>query len=214
MMNLAKEQTDDKMEAEVATLQPGLRLQRETRKIVGAFNIEHNGVFIAGFQIEVALNRRDVLGLPAVKETGGRIPRNEEHHINPDGTACLYLPEALALQYSRPLGIGDFLDGPVRNFFLSQIALDSGMPFPFGEWEHGPDGFRQMLTELLGFDDFQTCVTVLELLGKKVCKGHWNCPCGSHLKLRDCHGERIRGLRQRLSLKQRRFLLARACEAT
>lgn len=209
-MILAREQSDGELEAELARAQPGLRLHRETRKVVGVYNLEHDGVFVGGFQIELDLDRRDVVGLPAVKETGGRIPRDEQHHINGDGTACVYLPEALAIQLSEPLGIGDFLNGPVRSFFLSQLAVESGMPFPFGEWEHGADGFKQMLAELLGFNGVRTCIAVLEVLGKEVCKGHWACPCDSGRKLRDCHREQIFGLRQRLSFAQRRFLLKRA----
>jgi hypothetical protein len=148
-----------------------------------------------------------------VKEVGGRIPRVPERHINShDGSACLYLPEDLAVRCSEPFDILGFLNGPVRTFFLGQASFEVGVRFPLGEWDHGVAGLKQMLTDLLGFDNAETCIRVLELLSGKVVKGHWPCPCGSRRPLRACHQDLVRGLRERLPRQTWRFLLTRARE--
>lgn len=189
---------------------PSLHLADGGRVIRGTLNVEHDGTFLAGFQIEVLLDDRDVVGLPKVKEVGGRIPRTPDRHISTDGSACLYLPEDLAVRCSDPFDILGFLRGPVRTFFLGQAGVELGVPFPLGEWGHGPEGMKQLLTELLGFDDIQACIKALDLLSGKVVKGHWSCPCGSNRRLRECHEPQVRSAHRRLTRSTSRFLAARA----
>jgi hypothetical protein len=212
MPSLWRGESDAEIAAALEAAHPSLRLVviDGRRVVTGAFNVEHEGQFLAGFQVEVMLDVTDELGLPTVKEVAGRIPRVPERHVNKDGSACLYLPEELVVRYPEPFGIVAFLDGPVRNFFLGQAGVELGVPFPLGEWGHGADGMTQMLSELLGFDDVHTSIAVLELLSRKVIKGHWPCPCGSRQVLRKCHHELVQRLRHRLPLHTRRFLLARA----
>lgn len=213
MLNLWAGETDEQIEAALATAYPSLRLVvvNGQRVIKGAFNVEHEGRFLAGFQIEILLDEQDVLGLPAVREVGGRIPRVPERHINAsDGSACLYLPEDLAVRCPRPFDILGFLNGPVRTYFLGQAGVELGAPFPIGEWGHGEDGLKQMLAGMFGVSDVGVCLAFLELLGGKVIKGHWQCPCGSHRALRACHEDLVRRLRHQLPLRTRRFLLTRA----
>jgi hypothetical protein len=213
MPNLWLGETDDEIRAALRARYPSLRLfeSEGTRAIKGVFNVEHEGQFLGGFQIEILLDDRDELGLPSLREVGGRIPRIPERHINDRaGTACLYLPEELLVNARDAYGIVGFLDGPVRNFFLGQVGVELGMPFPLGEWAHGADGAREMLTQLLGIDDINACMAFLHLVSRKVIKRHWPCACGSGRPIRDCHDRVVMRLRQ-LPLATRRFLLERAC---
>lgn len=215
MLNLWAGETDEQIAAALATTYPSLRLVvvNGHRVITGAFNVEHEGRFLAGFQIEILLDEKDVLGLPAVREVGGRIPRVPERHVNlSDGSACLYLPEDLAVRCSRPFDIRGFLNGPVRTYFLGQAGVELGAPFPIGEWGHGDDGLKQMLAGMFGVSDVAVCLALLELLSGKVIKGHWQCRCGSRRALRACHEQLVRRLRHQIPLRTRRFLLTRAHE--
>jgi hypothetical protein len=210
MPNLWRGEPDSEIATALAQHYPTLQLTvRESRRVIrGVLNVEHDGHFLGGFQIEVLLDERDVLGLPKVKEVGGRVPRALDRHVNvTDGVACLYLPEDLVVRRKEPFDIISFLEGPVRNFFLGQLGFENGTPFPLGEWGHGPLGVKQMLAEMFGSGDIHTCVAFLELLSGKVIKGHWACPCGSRRVLRACHGGLVRRLRDELSLPVRRFLL-------
>lgn len=209
MVNLWRPQTPAEMAAALEERYPTLHLRDRgggRQLVAGAFNIEHEGRFLAGFMIEIDLATRDVLGLPVVREVGGRIPRIPERHINDDGTACLYLPEDLVLRHRKPLTLVQFLDGPVRSFFTGQACVAAGMPFPQGEWAHGTEGRHQLVADLLGIDDIKTQDAFLKLLSKKVVKAHWPCPCGSGKCIRRCHRSLIFGIRRRLTLGQRRFL--------
>lgn len=213
MPSLWKGESDEQIAEALRTHHPTLRLVREAglRIIHGTFNVEHDGVHLGGFQIEVRLDDRDVLALPQVREVGGSIPRVPDRHVNPgDGSACLYLPEELALRRRERFGITEFLQGPVRAFFLGQVGFELGKPFPFGELPHGDDGFRQVLAEQLGVTEITVCFAFLDMLSRKVIKAHWACPCGSWCPLRDCHHGVVSRLRRKLPLSTRRFLRDRA----
>jgi hypothetical protein len=90
------------------------------------------------------------------------------------------------------------LDGPVRNFFLSQIIVESGRPWPFDQWAHGKKGLLQAYGELLGVTEERQITTYLDYLASKKARGHWPCPCGSTKRLRDCHAKHFAELRERV----------------
>ena len=71
---------------------PTLRVESEAESgtvVSGSFLVEHEGLELDRFAI--AIDFRPLRGgkLPEVRETGGRIPRTEARHVNPDGTACV-----------------------------------------------------------------------------------------------------------------------------
>ena len=54
----------------------------------------------------------------------------------PTGEACPIVPEEWLVGPGRD-SIAKFLNGPVRNFFIGQILVENGHPWPFGERQHG-----------------------------------------------------------------------------
>ena len=93
----------------------------------------------------------------------------------------------------------EYLDGPVRNFFLSQIIFESSGTWRFGQWKHGKDGLLEAYGELLGVTGEVPVRAFLDYLARKnPPKGHWPCPCGSAKRLRDCHSRSVTQLRERI----------------
>jgi hypothetical protein len=64
---------------------------------------------------------------------------------------------------------------------------------------HGADGIRAFYAELLGTGDMNVIRGYLACLAAKKVKGHWECPCGSGKRLRECHGTRVLDLRKKIS---------------
>jgi len=187
-----------KLEAEVQKSYPDLRLvDRNGQPLFrGSFPVRHDGDEIDRFQIEISfpdgINR-----LPAIREVGGRIPRDSDHHVNAGtGDICTDVPELILLR-GQP-SLVEYLDGPVRNFFLSQIIVASGKSWPFGQWDHGKKGLLQAYGELLGVSEERQILAYLDYVASKKAKGHWPCPCGSMKRLRDCHAKQIAELRERI----------------
>lgn len=188
----------ESVETELQKHYPDLRLVVKTEQpmFCGSFPICHDGGEIDRFQIEISfpdgLNK-----LPSVREVGGRIPRDSDHHVNAGtGDICTDVPELILLR-GQP-SLVEYLNGPVRNFFLSQIIVESGKPWPFGQWPHGKKGLLQAYGELLGVTEERQIRTYLDYLASKKVKGHWACPCGSTKWLRDCHAKQFADLRERI----------------
>jgi hypothetical protein len=161
----------------------------------GSFPIMFEGQEFDRYVIEMKLLQDYPKSLPVVWEIGGRIPRTADFHVNPaDGTACILLPDERWRIWPSGSTLLQFLDGPVRNFFLSQSLVRLGESWPFGQWDHGAKGIREYYSELLKTDDVRVIIGFLEMLTRKKIKGHWPCPCRRGTRVRECHREFINDL--------------------
>ena len=165
----------------------------------GSFPVSHNGQVLDRFQIQIKFPLNYPKSLPTVRETAGRIPRILDRHVIPsNGNACLFVEEEWLLEVGREPRFLTFLDGPVRNFFLGQSLVETGQPWPFGERSHGRKGVVETYGEWFGTQDESMVIRYLECLSREGLKGHWDCPCGSGKRIRQCHFEKIRALRPRI----------------
>jgi len=132
-----------------------------------------------------------------VFETAHRIPRDADRHVNPDGSLCLGVEEALRIQ-CVDLRLPTLLDGPIRAFLLGTLEVERGRPWPYGAWSHGDEGIRQFYAEHLQVADAATLKRLLDSLRHMQPKLQKPCPCSSGKTLRDCHSQQIQQLRERV----------------
>lgn len=150
------------------------------------------------YQVSIELPPDYPESLPIVREVGGRIPWKPEFHVNADGVACVLLPDDRWRCFPEGAPFAQFLDGPVRDFFLGQSLVALGEDWPFGQWRHGAEGVYEYYRWLLQTDDADTVLRHLRVLAKLGLKGHWECPCGSGEKIRRCCRARIADLRGKI----------------
>jgi hypothetical protein len=174
----------------------------------GSFPVVGGTDILDRFLIEVEFPRDYPASIPILRETGGRIPWHESRHTNRDGAACPIVPEEWLIRQDRD-SILAFLDGPVKNFFLGQILVEAGKPWPFGERSHGNAGLVESYGELVGTTDPVAVRRYLDCLSKETVKGHWDCPCGSKKHLRNCHLDKVKALRKKIAPSIARSALAR-----
>ncbi len=150
------------------------------------------------FNIEIEFLSDYPSSLPVVKEVGGRIPTIPDRHINPaDSSACVCIPDEWCLQ--RPdKSFSTFLKGPVYNFFLSQKYFETHGTWPFGERRHGNEGLLDFYKEQFSTEEAYVIKDYLQCLSQKTIKGHWDCPCGSKKRIRDCHKEALYILKNKI----------------
>lgn len=126
--------------------------------------------------------------LPAVTETGNRIPRNGEHHVNPDGTLCLGAPLRLLWQLSLKPTLSGFAEKClVPYLYAISCKLKFGGDLPFNELQHGTPGELRDYADLFGLNEPEQARAALRLLMMK--KRHANkypCPCGCGRRLGKC----------------------------
>ncbi|MBU4311199.1 MAG: hypothetical protein KJ706_00555 [Candidatus Omnitrophica bacterium] len=90
----------------------------------------------------------------------------------------------------------DFIQGPMRDYFLGQLAVEAGQPWPFGQRAHGKDGAFEFYEEFLGVKGKEVVLNYLKCLAYKTLKGRQWCSCGSGRRLRDCHMTELSQLRK------------------
>jgi hypothetical protein len=154
---------------------------------------------IAAYDIELEFPVNYPDADPIVRETGGVIPKDADHHFYETGFACLFLPEA-RWQYCRPHPtISEFINGPVKAFFAWQAHLMlTGKKPPSGEWRHGIAAILDFYFEQLQTKDVRVVRTFLEQMTAKKIKSHWRCYCGTGQLLRQCHFARVQFLKDRI----------------
>ncbi len=122
-----------------------------------------------------------------------------DRHILSDGQACLEVGPEIRRRWPKGSSITDFIEKLVNPFLAWQVYYDAfGKPPAWGERAHGITGIIDYYAELLGIDEDSNVLGFMELLSRKnQPKGHEPCPCGSCLKLRDCHREELNRAREK-----------------
>lgn len=135
---------------------------------------------------------------PKVYETGKAFPHTPDYHCNDTGDCCICVYETWRAS-ADDTSFGSYLNGPIRNFFLSQHIKNETNDWPFGEWDHGRDGYLDACADRLECDRrFSVVAYNLRLLSQPWPKGHWMCPCGSQKIVRQCCAESLRELAQKV----------------
>ena len=186
--------------AELTMHYPDLRVVIEdgTAYIRGSFPVVDDAEVLDRFIIEIEFPFDYPGSIPVLREVGGRIPWHADRHVNRgNGEACPIVPEEWLIRSDHDSLLA-FLNGPVRNFFLGQILVESGQPWPFGERDHGITGLIEAYGEIVGAFDEVTLRRYLDVLSRNTPRGHFECPCGSGKRLRNCHLEEIKSLHERI----------------
>jgi hypothetical protein len=97
-------------------------------RLRGSYAVRDGGTVLDRYQIEIRFPFDYPMHLPAVEEIGRRLPRIADRHINNDGTACLLVPEEWLIAGDQ--SFKTFLHGPLKNFFLGQLLVEVGKPWP------------------------------------------------------------------------------------
>jgi hypothetical protein len=191
----------EQIKAEVESAYPNLHFCIENGVVFlkGSFPIIYENKILDRYSVEIEFPHDYPDSVQIVREVAGRIPRTVDYHMSTTGEACLFLPDERWQVKPLDATFLDFLNGPVRNFFLGQSLVSLGEPWPFGQWAHGAGGIREYYASLLGTDDFSTIIRYLEYLSKPKAKGHWDCPCGSGKRLRNCHFRQLLDLKGKIS---------------
>lgn len=189
----------DELRSTIAHRYPDLNLSvvEGVGHIQGSFPIVHRGVELDRFQVEILVPPKFPREIPTVYEKHGRIPHDVNWHTFTNGALCVVVPEDWLLD-PRSGSLLDFLDSPLRNFFIGHALAEAGQTRPMGERGHGSTGLLQAYAEMLAVTDTKAIPRYLDACSAKKLKRHWKCPCGSGRRLIECHRIEIEALRSRI----------------
>lgn len=195
----------DEIRSELASGFPSLHLfeqQGVDPEVRGTFELKgEDGSVLDTFLIRIQIPKNYPQELPLVWEVGGRIPCLTDRHIEPDGKACVLLPDERWRAFPLGAPFSAYLREPLHNFFLSQIAFELTGEWPFGEWGHGGQGIVQYYQVMLGTQDLLAIALFLESLSKGKFEPFHPCPCRSGNRLEVCCKKKWLDLRQKVDLQ-------------
>jgi hypothetical protein len=207
----------EKQLAAVRTKYPQLHAANSESKtqIVGTLPVGEGETIIDRFAISIEIPTDYPQSLPIVREIGGRIPNHIDNHIvDSSGICCVMLPDQRWELWPEGSSLVQFIDVPVRNFFLGQALVALGQPWPFSEWSHGEKGHIEYYKTIFGTDDEIAIGKFLVFLYQDRVKGHWLCPCGNGRILRQCHFQTLLNLRRKIPRLEAEKMLRRFLKYT
>ena len=206
-------QAIENIQQQLTSTYPDLSVTSDSGKIIikGSFPIGFEERVLDRYQVRIQWPFTEDTA-PTFREIGGRIPWIAERHVNPDGEACLLVPEEWLLLPSHERSVLHYLGEPVRDFLLGQSIVERGGTWPWGERPHGFDGLVQAYEEMLGMKGAITVYKCFDYLTYPKIQRQWDCPCGSGERARRCHGEHLKSLQVRISPNIARSALNRLRE--
>lgn len=180
---------------------PDLRISQSDRfpvTLEGSIILSGSKGPFDSFNVRIEFQDGFPLIAPQLFETSGRLPREIDRHIFSDGHACLAVWEAW-LARTDDWSVGATLNGPIRNFLLSQSEFERTGKWPFGEHAHGSVGQLDAIKAIIDPEAIgaSRVVWIVDTLFKWPA-GHISCPCGSGRRFRHCHRSELEVLRARL----------------
>jgi len=165
------------------------------------------------YEIEISLCSSERSSLPRVKETGGRIERTPDMHINPaDGTTCLCAP-IKEKNFQEDASMENFFSNYLVPYFAAQSFFEKNGEWPWGEYEHGVLGVLESIAEMwpqIRQKEFvakslhqlaTNCLPDQKLLLRKMIvekakiKTHQNCMCSSGHCFSQCHQKALNAVK-------------------
>lgn len=111
------------------------------------------------------------------------------HHKFTDGSLCLGIPMEITLYLKRNnFDLVLFFKNYIDTYLYGFLYYEQYSIMPFGERSHGYQGYIEYFRDIFGLSNENGLTNFLNYLSNNLeYKGHHNCPCGSGLKVRNCH---------------------------
>lgn len=152
---------------------------------------EYDGVrLVETFVIRVAIPPDYPKSVSSVKEISNIISSDYEH-LYEDRSFCLGIDGELRMGILDNPSMVAFLEGPVRSYLYSALFYRRYGRYPFGDRAHGSFGIMQFYMEMFDVDNASQALDIIRFIEIGNYRGHLPCPCGSGVKLRNCHGEQL-----------------------
>lgn len=158
-------------------------------KIAGKYIVMDNAEQSQGdYDIEVTIPAAYPNGFPVLKETSNKIPRDLDHHIGIDGTACVENSRRIMLLERQGITIEDFFDRFVHRFLCWQLVAEIDGIAELPSWAHGQVGIKQFYRECCDTDDDNQVRQVMAIIAyRRGPERNHPCFCGSGRKYKHCH---------------------------
>ena len=152
--------------------------------------VDRDGKYWDSYLIEIHYREGFPNRFPLVFETGQKIPKIGDWHINEDDKSCCIkvLPEELII-CKDGIFLTDFIAKEVIPYFFNQTYRRVEGYYANGEYSHGVHGIYEFYSEILntGSNIKKTIQILFSILKNDKPGRTHDCFCGSGEKFRKCH---------------------------
>lgn len=142
------------------------------------------------YQLKIVVTNLFPQNIPVVIETGKKIPRNGDYHVNYeiDNSLCLGSPLRLIVLIRRKPSLVGFAENClVPYLYAVSNKLQNGGNFVFGDLKHGAPGIIQDYKSLFCLKTEWQVLQMLKLLSiERRFANKLLCPCGCKKALKHC----------------------------
>lgn len=168
----------------------GLKVTNDEECVLeGTIEIEDsNGDFWGKYQIKIVFPQNFPFEFPKMFETGGKIPKEGDWHIYPDGSCCTTVRLNELLVSRNGITLLRFLDEFGVPFLANHKHKELKGRYASGEYSHGMGGYWEFFQEKLNTKDLQIILRGLTLLlNGQTPERNALCFCGTGRKYKKCH---------------------------
>jgi len=176
---------------EILSKFPGLELKEYTDRIIligkiGIDNTYKDEHIIDEYNVEVNIPYGYPTKLPTIKEIGKRI-KARYGHIYGNRELCLATAADMQFKLGDNFKLMDWFENYVIPYFFSHSYFEKYGRLPFGDRSHGSNGMLEYYMEYFKADSKTSAYNILKYVCEKSYRGHNICPCGSKIRIRNCH---------------------------
>jgi SEC-C motif len=176
---------------------PTLKIEKEglIYLLVGQFNLYYpDGELLEEFNVKIKFYNFPFV-LPNVWETGGKIERIADRHVNTaDHSLCLVVEPDAILICKRGINAIRFLDEILRPHLAMQAHFFYEGKYPVGEFKHGFEGIIERLKEMVNSNNIDFIAQSIKFaLSYRLSRNQF-CYCNSGKKYKNCHLQAIEKL--------------------
>lgn len=156
--------------------------------LAGIFNVvDDEGVKWNSFSIEIHHSEGYPYCFPLLFETGHKIPKILDWHINEIGSCCITVPITEAIACRKGLSVIGFIEKHAKSYLFNQAyRLKKGV-YAKEEYLHGIYGLWEYYEELFQEKEKSKIIGYLSSLSKSEFGKKTLCFCGRKAKFRKCH---------------------------
>lgn len=169
---------------------PTLKIEKEglIYLLVGQFNLYYpDGELLEEFNVKIRFIDFPSV-LPTVWETGGKIERIADRHVNiGDNSLCLIVETEAILICKQGINAIRFLDEILRPHLAMQAYFLLKGKYPIGEYKHGFEGIIESLKEIVNTDSIEFVKKSIEFTLSSWLNRNQPCYCSSGKKYKNCH---------------------------
>lgn len=176
--------------AQVLDCYPKLVLIEEKKRkfLAGEIDIfDANGVYLDSYGIKIRIPLNYPYGFPVLYETSNKFPHIPDRHVNEGGSCCVCSLQEEDMVRQKGISILDYVGAYAVPYLANQIHFDHTGIWANGDYEHGSYGIFQYYRELFKTENIDDTTDLLSTLSRGRINRNDVCFCGSNVKLKRCH---------------------------